>query len=56
MVFTQFSPVKMITSAQSAMGPALTIQVVVLLAVWVCERVELLQQQGIFQHPLDGFD
>lgn len=33
-----------------------TIQVVVLLAVRVSEGVELLQQQGVFQNPLDGLD
>lgn len=33
-----------------------TIQVVVLLAVRVGEGVELLQQQRVFQNPLDGFD
>lgn len=48
--------VKMILSSQSALWPGLTIQVVVLLTVWVCEWVELLQQKGILQHPLDGFD
>lgn len=40
----------------SALWPCLTIQVVVLLTVWVCKRVELLQQEGVLQHPLDGFD
>ena len=34
----------------------LTVQVVVLLAVWVCERIQFLEQEGILQHPLDGFD
>ncbi len=48
--------VKIILSFQSALWPGLTIQVVVLLTVWVCEWVELLQQKGIFQHSLDGFD
>lgn len=33
-----------------------TVQVVVLLAVRVGEGVELLQQQRVFQNPLDGFD
>lgn len=33
-----------------------TVQVVVLLAVRVSEGVELLQQQGVLQNSLDGFD
>lgn len=35
---------------------ALTVQVVVLLAVRVGQGVELPQQQGVLQHPLDGLD
>lgn len=36
--------------------PGLTIQVIVFFAVWVCERVEFSEQQGILENPLDGFD
>lgn len=36
--------------------PAPTIQVVMLLTVWVCEWVKLLKQEGVLQYPLDGFD
>lgn len=35
---------------------SLTVQMVVLLAVRVGERVQLSQQQRVFQHSLDGFD
>jgi len=33
-----------------------TVQVVVFIAVWVGERVELPEQQWLLQDPLDGFD
>lgn len=34
----------------------LTVQMVVLLAVGVGERVQFSQQKRVFQHSLDGFD
>lgn len=44
----------MLSSVNAQQGR--TIQMVVLLTVRVRERVELPQQEGILQHPLDGFD
>lgn len=37
-------------------GPGLTIQVVVFLALCVCQSKELLQQQWVLEDPLDGLD
>ena len=41
---------------QTSGGPGLTVQVVVLLALCICQGEKLLQQKRVLEDPLDGLD